>query len=252
MKRSHDAGSSNRSAPDATPERQAEMRSRLVENMARVTHEAGGGAAPSRVTTALAMAILVVIAFAVGAMHRLPDRLNAAILLGPGGSNPLPVAAFTPGAVHHTTAAELCAPQRRIDRVISSRVRLAVLRDYRMETVPPFEYELDYLITPELGGAPTRQNLWPERYASRVWNARVKDQLELLLPRLVCEGHLDLATAQRDMAGDWIAAYKKYFRTNVPLAQVARIAVDDNQDEIDDIVVETAQFAVLAQLTWRQ
>jgi hypothetical protein len=28
---------------------------------------------------------------------------------------------------------------------------------------------------------------------------------------------LDLATAQRDLAGDWIAAYKKYFHTNAPL-----------------------------------
>ena len=64
---------------------------------------------------------------------------------------------------------------------------------------------------------PDRQNLWPERYTSRTWNARVKDQLEEMLPRLVCEGSVELPAAQRDIATDWIAAYKKYFRTERPL-----------------------------------
>ena len=99
-----------------------------------------------------------------------------------------------------------------------------MLRDYRLEGLPETEYELDYLITPELGGSSDRRNLWPERYGSRVWNARVKDQLELLLPQMVCEGRLDLATAQRDIATDWIAAYRKYFNTETPLApQVAAL-----------------------------
>ena len=34
---------------------------------------------------------------------------------------------------------------------------------------------------------------------------------------MVCDGQLDLATAQRDLAEDWIAAYKKYFQTGQPL-----------------------------------
>jgi len=58
-----------------------------------------------------------------------------------------------------------------------------VLHDYRMDGIANEEYELDYLITPELGGSSDRRNLWPERYGSRVWNARVKDELEGLLPR---------------------------------------------------------------------
>jgi hypothetical protein len=55
-----------------------------------------------------------------------------------------------------------------------------------------------------------------------VWNARVKDQLELLLPSLVCRGAVDLSTAQRDIAVDWIAAYKKYFHTDRPVTVQAR------------------------------
>ncbi len=75
---------------------------------------------------------------------------------------------------------------------------------------------MDYLITPELGGANSIRNLWPEPY-SIVWNARVKDELEDRLHDLVCEGKLDLTTAQREISTDWIAAYKKYFHTDRPL-----------------------------------
>ena len=64
------------------------------------------------------------------------------------------------------------------------------------------------------------------------WNALVKDELERLLPSLVCSGRLDLATAQRDMATDWIAAYRKYFRTSEPLLTHVRARPEDD-DEIE-------------------
>jgi hypothetical protein len=115
-----------------------------------------------------------------------------------------------------------------------------------MESVPEAQYELDYLITPELGGAADRQNLWPERYGSRVWNARVKDELERLLPEMVCAGRLDLATAQRDIAVDWIAAYKKYFHASAPLNTYADAYEDD-----DRVVPAASPLVALAQLARR-
>jgi hypothetical protein len=45
----------------------------------------------------------------------------------------------------------------------------------------------------------------------------VKDELERLFHRLVCDGKIELATAQREIASDWISAYKRYFNTNAPL-----------------------------------
>jgi anti-sigma factor RsiW len=138
----------------------------------------------------------------------------------------LPNAALTPGATWNVTAEELCADKLREERQISAAVRHEVLREYGMERVPFEEYELDYLITPELGGAPDARNLWPQRYAARSWNAHVKDQLERLLPQLVCDGQLDLATAQSDIAADWIAAYKKYFKTDVPLPTQTSLIID--------------------------
>jgi hypothetical protein len=78
-------------------------------------------------------------------------------------------------------------------------------------------YEVYYLITPELGGANDIRNLRPEPYFTTVWNARVKDALEDHLRDMVCQGDLDLVTAQHDLSTDWIAAYKKYFNTDRPL-----------------------------------
>jgi hypothetical protein len=39
---------------------------------------------------------------------------------------------------------------------------------------------------------------------------------------MVCGGQLDLATAQHEIAVNWIAAYKKYFHTRQPLPQHLR------------------------------
>lgn len=125
----------------------------------------------------------------------------------------LPVAALTPGATVDIDVRDVCDHTPRPAQEIAPAVRLAVLRSYGMESVPPDEYELDYLITPQLGGAPDARNLWPQRYGARVWNASVKDQLEDLLPRLVCEGRVDLRTAQQEIAANWVAAYRKYVRT---------------------------------------
>jgi predicted anti-sigma-YlaC factor YlaD len=140
----------------------------------------------------------------------------------------LPVASLTPGATWAVTTGELCAGTRHT-RTITAAMRRDVLAAYRMEAAPADQCELDYLITPELGGATDARNLWPQAYASPVWNARVKDELERLLPQLVCSRQLALETAQRDMAVDWIAAYKKYFKTDLPLRTHADPTTDDDE-----------------------
>jgi len=43
------------------------------------------------------------------------------------------------------------------------------------------------------------------------WNAEAKDRLERFLCDMVCNGQLDIATAQEAFAKDWIAAYQKYY-----------------------------------------
>jgi hypothetical protein len=139
-----------------------------------------------------------------------PARLPAGLSAG------LPAASLTPGAASRLTSRELCVGQLA-SPVVTEDVRRAVLRAYAMEDIPSEQYELDALITPELGGTTGIHNLWPQRYDTPVWHARVKDVLEHRLAEDVCAGRVDLARAQREISTDWIAAYQRYFHTNTPL-----------------------------------
>lgn len=205
-------------------------RFRLVEALATVPRSALVGAA---------VIAIVLVANVWRPRHAAlkPDERVASV-----ESGARPVRSLTPGATRRASVAELCAG-RVAPPPIPASVRRAVLRDYGMEDVPERDYELDYLITPELGGAADQRNLWPERYGSRVWNAGVKDELERLLPQLVCRGELDLATAQQDIAVDWIAAYRKYFRTDRPAGRShasGSLADDDVDPAVPAFVIARA------------
>ena len=70
-------------------------------------------------------------------------------------------------------------------------------------------YELDHLISLQLGGNPTDiKNLWMEPYLGN--NARKKDVVETALKRLVCSNQIPLLDAQKAISTDWVAAYNKY------------------------------------------
>ena len=74
---------------------------------------------------------------------------------------------------------------------------------------PLHHYEYDHLVPLELGGAANdRRNLWPEPGAS----PNPKDALENLLNRRVCDGAMRLSEAQRLIAADWVALYRRLRR----------------------------------------
>lgn len=129
----------------------------------------------------------------------------------------IPDPSLTPGATVLMTREEVCRATSTKNKPVPSSIQRQVFREYGIRSVRPHTYEVDYLITPALGGADDIHNLWPESYEAVVWNAYVKDQLEDYLRGRVCSGTLDLATAQRDLAGNWIDAYKRYFHTEQPL-----------------------------------
>lgn len=72
-------------------------------------------------------------------------------------------------------------------------------------------YEIDHLISRELGGADHVDNLFPQCYAGKPWNAVLKDRLENRLHKEVCGGTIPLEQAQRGIATDWRGLYRKYF-----------------------------------------
>jgi hypothetical protein len=145
--------------------------------------------------------------------RRMPNSTAEAAELGS-----VPDPNLTPGASRKAQISEVCAmAHEEVVADVSPSLRRQVLTEYGIVNPGPRDYEIDYLIAPGLGGSEDIHNLWPQPYKAQVWNARVKDSLEEHLHQLVCAGDLDLATAQRDIAIDWIAAYKKYFHTDRPL-----------------------------------
>ena len=141
----------------------------------------------------------------------------------PTGYPWLPDAVLTPGATLAVTVHDLCTPgyARRV-RYVPIAVKRSVYVAYGVPHPGKGDYEMDHLISLELGGSNAVRNLWPQSYRTTPWNARVKDALENELHRRVCSGRMDLATAQHDIAADWIASYQRTFRRAQPVAHRPR------------------------------
>lgn len=145
----------------------------------------------------------------------------------PGAPASTPDPRFTPGSVDaRVTRESVCSASAESAAPIPPARAMLVFQRYSITRPAPRKYEVDYLIPPELGGTSDPDNLWPQPYASGIWNARVKDALEDRLRAMVCNREMDLGTAQRELSGDWIDAYKKHFHTDRPLMDHAGFTKD--------------------------
>jgi hypothetical protein len=71
--------------------------------------------------------------------------------------------ALTPGAVMTTDAATICTPgYAKSVRQVSGKVKAQVYAEYGIASHRSGEYEVDHLISLELGGSNDIKNLWPE------------------------------------------------------------------------------------------
>jgi hypothetical protein len=125
----------------------------------------------------------------------------------------LPDPALTPGEIFsNVTAAQVSRPgYARSVRNVTAKEKRAVYAEYGIKHHKRGEYEIDHLISLELGGSNDIRNLWPQSYLTPVWNAHTKDRLEDRLHSLVAKGKISLALAQHDIATNWISAYGEYF-----------------------------------------
>jgi hypothetical protein len=171
------------------------------------------GGLPPLWLQAAAVALIAVLATVIA------GRWSASRRATPGQSVAfsIPDASLTPGATILASRNQVCSGATPNNRSVPASLQRKVFEEYGIPGAKSVAYEVDYLITPALGGADDIHNLWPQPYSETAWNARVKDALEDRLHDLVCQGRVDLATAQRDISADWIAAYKKYFQTDRPL-----------------------------------
>lgn len=71
--------------------------------------------------------------------------------------------------------------------------------------------EIDHCISRELGGADDVDNLWPQPYGGKPWNASAKDRVENRLHKEVCAGSITLEQAQKEICSDYRIPYRRYF-----------------------------------------
>ena len=123
----------------------------------------------------------------------------------------LPDPACTPGATFgDATEHDVCTPGwAGRHRNVSSATKRRVYASYGIAHHGRGEYEVDHLVSLELGGSNTAANLFPEAASPRP-GFHEKDRLEHRLHRLVCDGTVGLAAAQQMIRSDWLRAYRRY------------------------------------------
>jgi hypothetical protein len=161
-----------------------------------------------------AAALIVVAVLAALVWHFSSPRRQSMALVREGA---IPRTDLTPGATRFIDRARACTLADNVPG-IPEALKRRVLQEYGIDEAAADRYEIDFLITPALGGSDSLRNLWPEPYFRTNWNAHVKDALEDHFHAMVCTGQIDLPTAQREIAQNWVAAYQKYFHTRAPLA----------------------------------
>ncbi|MDD5369123.1 MAG: HNH endonuclease signature motif containing protein [Anaerolineaceae bacterium] len=125
-------------------------------------------------------------------------------------NGPLQDQACTPGDIFpDVTKADICKSGYASSvRNVPSSVKDRVYVEYGIPSHSPGEYEVDHLVSLELGGSNDISNLWPEA-ASPQPGFHEKDKVENYLHDQVCSGAINLMDAQIQIATNWLAIYQQ-------------------------------------------
>jgi hypothetical protein len=121
----------------------------------------------------------------------------------------MPDTRCTPGATFAgVTAADVCVRgyASKVRHVTESTKRL-VYAAYGITTHRSGQYEVDHLISLELGGSNDPANLFPEAALPRP-GFHEKDKVENFLHQQVCAGAISLRRAQHLIASAWLSVYR--------------------------------------------
>lgn len=118
---------------------------------------------------------------------------------------PLPDHACTPGAIIPTaTKDQICTSgYSKGVRNVPESEKQAVYAEYGIVSHTKGQYEVDHLISLELGGSNDIANLWPE-LAAPTPGFHQKDGVENTLHSQVCSGAISLVDAQQIIATNWL------------------------------------------------
>ncbi len=139
--------------------------------------------------------------------HGLGQRTKTS---GCAAQQALPDAACTPGAIFVDAGKDkVCVPGYSSSvRNVPDSVKNEVFAEYGIASHTAGEYEVDHLVSLELGGSNDIANLWPEPAEPRP-GFHEKDKVENYLHKQVCDGVLSLADAQNVIANDWLSVYNQ-------------------------------------------
>jgi len=120
----------------------------------------------------------------------------------------LPDGACTPGAIIATASVQqICKPGYASGvRNVPESEKNQVYAEYGVKSHKTGEYEVDHLISLELGGSNDIANLWPEAASPRP-GFHEKDKVENYLHDQVCAGKIPLHQAQVQIATNWLEIY---------------------------------------------
>ena len=119
----------------------------------------------------------------------------------------LPDPACTPGAVLTTDSRVVCVSgYASKTRAVTTSTKNQSYAEYGITSHTAGEYEVDHLVSLELGGSNDIANLWPEP-ANPKPGFHEKDKVEDYLHGLVCSGAMTLQQAQYEIATDWVSIY---------------------------------------------
>ena len=126
----------------------------------------------------------------------------------------LPNSKLTPGYMRDVSVRELCTTSTSLVRNVPDSLKKEIFSNYGMNgndrSVCKEGYEIDHLVSLELGGANDERNLWPQSYCGSN-NAHDKDKLENELHRRICKGQMNIIDAQMCIKTDWVMCYLKTF-----------------------------------------
>jgi len=137
--------------------------------------------------------------------------LTCSVLAATDHDPVVPDPRLSPGDVLTSDTKIICVPgYTKTVRNVPQALKEQVYREYTITGRAPGEYEIDHIISLELGGSNSIRNLFPESFKSQPLNAHVKDTLENKLHDLACSGKITMQEAQQAIASNWTTAYVKY------------------------------------------
>ncbi|HSW89577.1 MAG TPA: HNH endonuclease signature motif containing protein [Patescibacteria group bacterium] len=115
----------------------------------------------------------------------------------------------SPGAILPVTVAQICTSGYAGSvRNVPESEKNAVYAEYGITTHTTGEYEIDHIVSLELGGSNDISNLFPEA-AEPQPGFHQKDIVENYLHQQVCSGVIPLPEAQYKIAHDWLSVFQQ-------------------------------------------